>query len=71
MLCLNLGVDPPDVAKIKPCATMECWVGAFFDYGFPKVLRLSKEPSRYPTQKALENIARNLQMQYENLAPKV
>lgn len=26
VLCLNIGVDPPDVLKISPCARLECWV---------------------------------------------
>ena len=26
VLCLNIGVDPPDVMKISPCARLECWV---------------------------------------------
>lgn len=26
VLCLNIGVDPPDVIKISPCARQECWV---------------------------------------------
>jgi len=30
VLCLNVGVDPPDVVKINPCARLECWVGKFF-----------------------------------------
>ncbi|KAF1983882.1 WD repeat-containing protein-like protein mip1 [Aulographum hederae CBS 113979] len=25
-LCLNIGVDPPDVIKTSPCAKMECWI---------------------------------------------
>ena len=25
-LCLNIGVDPPDVIKTSPCAKLECWV---------------------------------------------
>ena len=25
VLCLNIGVDPPDVIKISPCARQECW----------------------------------------------
>lgn len=29
VLCLNVGVDPPDVVKINPCARLECWVGKF------------------------------------------
>jgi hypothetical protein len=27
ILCLNIGVDPPDVLKISPCARMQCWQG--------------------------------------------
>lgn len=27
VLCLNLGVDPPDVIKTYPCARMETWLG--------------------------------------------
>ncbi len=27
LYCLNIGVDPPDVAKTEPCARMECWIG--------------------------------------------
>ena len=27
MLCLNIGVDPPDVVKTNPCARKECWIG--------------------------------------------
>ena len=26
-LCLNIGVDPPDVVKTTPCARKECWIG--------------------------------------------
>ena len=26
VLCLNIGVDPPDVIRLSPCARMECWV---------------------------------------------
>lgn len=25
VLCLNVGVDPPDVVKPNPCAVMQCW----------------------------------------------
>lgn len=27
ILCLNVGVDPPDVVKTQPCARLECWIG--------------------------------------------
>lgn len=27
VLCLNVGVDPPDVVKTQPCARLECWIG--------------------------------------------
>jgi regulator-associated protein of mTOR len=55
VLCLNLGVDPPDVVKTTPCARLECWV----------------DPAPLPPNKALEGIGRNLQQQYETLSPKV
>lgn len=54
-LCLNLGVDPPDVMKTQPCAKLECWV----------------DPTPLPSNKALEGIGRNLQQQFETLSPKV
>lgn len=49
MLCLNIGVDPPDVTKTVPAAKTEAWV----------------DPFSLPPQKALETIGRNLQAQYE------
>ncbi len=27
VLCLNIGVDPPDVVKTNPCARKESWIG--------------------------------------------
>ena len=26
VICLNVGVDPPDVTKTQPCARVECWI---------------------------------------------
>lgn len=26
VLCLNLGIDPPDCIKPSPCACWECWI---------------------------------------------
>ncbi|KAK6463334.1 Kontroller of growth [Scheffersomyces coipomensis] len=53
VLCLNLGVDPPDVMKTYPCAKLEAWC----------------DPSSFPdTKKAIENIGKCLQSQYETLS---
>jgi hypothetical protein len=30
VLCLNIGVDPPDIIKTNPCSKLMCWVGQFF-----------------------------------------
>ncbi|EFA82813.1 WD40 repeat-containing protein [Heterostelium album PN500] len=50
VLCLNIGVDPPDVIKTYPCARMECWI----------------DPAgSQPPQKALDLIGKTLQEQYE------
>ncbi|KAK9477112.1 raptor N-terminal caspase like domain-containing protein [Lipomyces japonicus] len=53
VLCLNLGVDPPDVVKTEPCAKLEAWV----------------DPTEHQdSKKATELIAKNLQAQYETLS---
>ncbi|EGC38984.1 hypothetical protein DICPUDRAFT_148338 [Dictyostelium purpureum] len=49
VLCLNIGVDPPDVIKTYPCARMECWI----------------DPASQPPQKSLDLIGKTLQAQYE------
>eukprot|EP00899_Mesostigma_viride_P008691 jgi/Mesvir1/17823/Mv12917-RA.2 len=54
VLCLNIGVDPPDVIKISPCARMECWI----------------DPFSMPQPKALDSIGKNLQAQYERWQPR-
>ncbi|TRY56340.1 hypothetical protein DNTS_034953, partial [Danionella cerebrum] len=54
VLCLNVGVDPPDVVKTSPCARLECWI----------------DPLSMSPQKALETIGGNLQKQYENWQPR-
>ncbi|RKP10243.1 raptor N-terminal caspase like domain-containing protein [Thamnocephalis sphaerospora] len=53
-LCLNIGVDPPDVVKTSPCARLECWM----------------DPFAMPVQKSLDAIARALQQQYEVWQPR-
>jgi regulator-associated protein of mTOR len=56
-VCLNVGVDPPDVIKTDPCARLECWVD-------PKPTEgTSQHPNNSNTL-----IGKNLQTQYENLS---
>lgn len=55
VLCLNIGVDPPDIIKISPCARMECWI----------------DPFSMSAQKALDAIGKTLQAQYERWQPRV
>lgn len=54
VMCLNIGVDPPDVIKISPCARLECWV----------------DPLSMQAPKALDTIGKNLQAQYERWQPR-
>lgn len=54
VLCLNVGVDPPDVVKPNPSAVMQCWTDPF---------------STQPT-KAAETIAAKLVKQYERWQPR-
>ena len=57
MLCLNIGVDPPDVVKTNPTATLEAWV----DPGSPTS----------PNSKVMESIGKALQAQYETLSIRI
>lgn len=53
VLCLNIGVDPPDVMKTQPCSKLEAWV----------------DPTSYPDpKKAIEQIGTQLKVQYEQLS---
>lgn len=54
VLCLNVGVDPPDIVKTQPCARLECWI----------------DPMSMPPAKALESIGAALQTQYERWQPR-
>uniref|UniRef100_A0A6M2DI61 Putative guanine nucleotide binding protein mip1 n=1 Tax=Xenopsylla cheopis TaxID=163159 RepID=A0A6M2DI61_XENCH len=54
VLCLNVGVDPPDIIKTQPCARLECWI----------------DPITLSSTKALEMIGANLQKQYERWQPR-
>ncbi|CAF1277418.1 unnamed protein product, partial [Didymodactylos carnosus] len=49
VMCLHIGVDPPDITKTNPCSKLECWIDPF-----------SMTPRR-----AIETIAIELQRQYE------
>lgn len=51
-VCLNIGVEPPDQLRTSPGAKLEAW----------------QDPTIPPVQKALENIGKALQSQYETLA---
>jgi regulator-associated protein of mTOR len=59
-LCLNIGVDPPDVNKVQPCAKLQCWVD-------PQ--SAANGPANTGT-KALEIIGNNLKAQYERWQPR-
>ncbi|KAI9719535.1 MAG: hypothetical protein M1828_006164 [Chrysothrix sp. TS-e1954] len=54
-ICLNIGVDPPDVIKTNPCARLECW----FD---------PTETISQPGQAPIDQIARNLEAQYSSIS---
>ncbi|KAI3486994.1 hypothetical protein L1887_49190 [Cichorium endivia] len=54
VMCLNIGVDPPDVSKTNPCSKLICWM----------------DPSSLEVSKALPAIGRNLQAQFETLSTK-
>ncbi|KKZ61742.1 regulatory associated protein-mTOR [[Emmonsia] crescens] len=53
-ICLNIGVDPPDVVKTNPTAKLECWVDPTSTTG--------------AQNKVMEQIGKKLQEQYETLS---
>ena len=53
-ICLNIGVDPPDVIKTNPTAKLEAWVDPTGSSG--------------GTTKTMEQIGKKLQEQYESLS---
>ncbi|OAP56169.1 hypothetical protein AYL99_09348 [Fonsecaea erecta] len=53
-ICLNIGVDPPDVIKTNPTAKLEAWVDPTGSSG--------------GTTKTMEQIGKRLQEQYESLS---
>ncbi|KAL4901463.1 hypothetical protein BDW74DRAFT_160005 [Aspergillus multicolor] len=54
-ICLNIGVDPPDVVKTNPTAKLECWVDPTSTTGGGN-------------NKLMEQIGKKLQEQYETLS---
>ena len=54
-MCLNIGVDPPDVIKVYPCSVLECWL----------------DPNSHQLSKPLETIGNSLKNQYERWQPRV
>ncbi|KAK3644912.1 Target of rapamycin complex 1 subunit kog1 [Elasticomyces elasticus] len=58
-VCLNVGVDPPDVIKTNPCAKLECWVDP---------IPPESSSNQQSTNNSNAQIGKNLQSQYENLS---
>lgn len=56
-ICLNIGVDPPDVVKTNPTAKLECWIDPTL--------------STAASSKTMEHIGKKLQEQYETLSIRV
>ncbi|KAF2675570.1 hypothetical protein BT63DRAFT_420766 [Microthyrium microscopicum] len=57
-LCLNIGVDPPDVIKTSPCAKLECWTD-------PQGVQQTNTNSG---NQPMNQIGKALQQQYEQLS---
>ena len=56
-VCLNVGVDPPDVIKTNPCARLECWVDP-----------VPSDSTQTSTNNSNAQIGKSLTSQYENLS---
>lgn len=56
-ICLNVGVDPPDVIKTNPCARLECWIEP-----------VPPDGNNQSSNNTNATIGKNLQSQYESLS---
>lgn len=56
-ICLNIGVDPPDVVKTNPSAKLECWT--------------DPTATTAASSKVMEQIGKKLNEQYESLSIRV
>ncbi|KAF2220211.1 raptor N-terminal caspase like domain-containing protein [Elsinoe ampelina] len=56
-VCLNIGVDPPDIVKTDPCARLECWIDPVQDV-----------PQGQGSAGVNTAIGKALQSQFENLS---
>ena len=56
-VCLNVGVDPPDVIKTNPCARLESWIDP-----------VPPDSTQTSTNNSNAQIGKSLQSQYENLS---
>ena len=56
-ICLNIGVDPPDVVRTNPSSKLECW--------------LDPTASTATSSKVMEQIGKKLNEQYETLSIRV
>jgi regulator-associated protein of mTOR len=66
VMCLHIGVDPPDVAKISPCSKLECWIGKNLRKILLNIIKRGfLDPFSMTPRRALESIAVELQRQYE------
>ena len=55
-VCLNIGVDPPDIVRTNPTSTLECWTDTSNKAGQTKIM---------------DTICRKLQQQYEQLSLRI
>ena len=74
VICLNNGVDPPDVQKPTPCARKECWyviISCRIEYVVIRANYHRIDTTDLPKSKAVESIGLALQQQYEKWQSKV
>eukprot|EP00036_Acanthoecidae_sp_10tr_P014870 CAMPEP_0206296148 /NCGR_PEP_ID=MMETSP0106_2-20121207/5523_1 /ASSEMBLY_ACC=CAM_ASM_000206 /TAXON_ID=81532 /ORGANISM="Acanthoeca-like sp., Strain 10tr" /LENGTH=1396 /DNA_ID=CAMNT_0053726805 /DNA_START=135 /DNA_END=4325 /DNA_ORIENTATION=- len=55
VMCLNIGVDPPDVIKTNPCSKLLCWL----------------DPTTAEASKVIEEIGSRMAEQYKRWQPKI
>jgi regulator-associated protein of mTOR len=76
VVCLNIGVDPPDIVRSNNCSKLECWISInkicnfLFTFYKTNIYYVVEDQNLTAPKRTLELIGAELQKQYERWQPR-
>jgi len=77
VICLNIGVDPPDIVRSNSCSKLECWISIQTRDFISNILKIKllicyvvEDQNLAAPKRTLELIGAELQKQYERWQPR-